>query len=72
MTICHYCNSANVDYLGAVNGVGPYGTSVCDEWECNDCGQTFEHGCISEDDPSIAGVEDAEHDFSRWTVDGER
>lgn len=43
---CRYCGSDEVDYLGVDDGGGDYGDSVCDQYECLECGAMFEANCM--------------------------
>lgn len=45
---CKYCGSDVVDYVGIDDGGGDYGESVCDQYECLECGARFEADCIGE------------------------
>lgn len=42
--ICDRCG-AHMDYLGVDDGGGVYGDSVCDTWECPECGFSDETNC---------------------------
>jgi len=50
-TMCRYCGSWNVQYLGIQDGLGDYGDSVCDVWQCEDCGQEYEVHCVEDEQP---------------------
>lgn len=53
--VCPYCTSQEIYYLGIVDGCGPCGEDVCDEWTCEACGREFE-----EPDEEWVGDEDVE------------
>jgi transposase-like protein len=48
MTIqfCPYCGSENFSYAGVADGGGDDGTSLCDEYDCEECGKSFEGNCV--------------------------
>jgi DNA-directed RNA polymerase subunit RPC12/RpoP len=46
---CPYCGSDAVQYDGIQDGGGDYGESVCDEYECLECGAMFEMDCWDDD-----------------------
>lgn len=48
--ICYSCGSENTIYKGVEDGGGQYGSSVCDIWECLDCGIWTEADCVDEID----------------------
>lgn len=46
MKTCPYCGSQRTVYIGVSDGLGDFGTSLCDMYECEDCGDQFEADCI--------------------------
>jgi hypothetical protein len=48
-------------YVGVVDGGGDYGSSVCDEYEC-DCGNIIERGCIDTEDDDFTDYEGEDYD----------
>lgn len=51
MRKCPYCDSDDVEYLGMADGQGDYGTAICDEYKCYECGGIFEGDCIDDGHP---------------------
>lgn len=47
--MCPYCLSSNTEYMGIDDGGGEYGTSVCDEYECLECGAGWSSDCMEID-----------------------
>lgn len=45
---CPYCGG-NGEYLGADDGGGDYGDSVCDMYRCGTCDTEFEGNCVEFD-----------------------
>lgn len=37
MKTCPYCGGTNLDYIGADDGGGDYGTSLVETFYCEDC-----------------------------------
>lgn len=75
MPECYYCHSENVEFLGADDGGGDYGDSVCDIWHCHDCGQEYEVNCVGgeEDgfDAEAYGNKDITDDLGYAPADGD-
>lgn len=45
---CKYCGSGDVSFNGIQDGSGDYGDMLCEEWECSECGATFDGTCEDE------------------------
>lgn len=56
---CPYCGSDSVRYVGADDGGGDYGDSICDYFYCDNCQQEFEVNCVD-----VGGDEDFEEENS--------
>lgn len=50
--MCPYCDGVQMFYVGIQDGGGPFGSSLCDEFECPECGWIDESGCLEMDDLS--------------------
>jgi len=57
---CHHCGSEDLEYLGVDDGGGDYGTSVCDEYGCLNCGNVLEVNCWECDDDDYPDKSDPE------------
>lgn len=47
---CPACDAVAVSYQGIQDGGGDYGTSICDCWRCEMCGNEWESDCIDMED----------------------
>jgi C4-type Zn-finger protein len=48
---CPLCGEP-MEYLGVDDGGGDYGTSICDDWYCENCDYHVEDNCIEYEDDS--------------------
>lgn len=55
---CPYCGSDVLLHMGFDDGGGGYGDSVCEQWECMECGAAVEGNCF-----------DSMSDRDVWNVD---
>ena len=62
---CKYCG-CEMDYVGIQDGGGDYGSAVCDEFECPECGWVEESGCVEYDD----SIDTDDPDFQQGYTDG--
>lgn len=53
---CKYCETP-MHYVGINDGGGDYGNSVCDEFECPDCGHIEEKNCIEVSEEFLPGFD---------------
>jgi len=63
---CKYCGN-QMEYMGINDGGGDYGSALCDEWECPECGWCEEVNCVdyeydidSEDENFLQGYADGQ------------
>jgi len=56
--VCPYCGG-EIAYIGVDDGCGPYGSSVCDIWECVECQYQWEGTCIDYVQQSESAISDS-------------